>query len=124
MTSQLLVADDVGVERAGRFHADQRHQLQDVVLHHVAQRAGALVVSGPRADAFGLGDGDLHVVDVLLIEQRLEDAVREAQDQDVLDGFLAEIVIDAIDLPLVERGGELVVDRAGRLRDRGRSASR
>ena len=73
-----------------------------MVLHHVAQRAGLLVVAGARADAFFLGDRDLHVVDVLLIEQRLEDAVREAQHQDVLDGFLAEVVVDPVDLPLVE----------------------
>ena len=77
-----------------------------MVLHHVAQRAGLLVVAGPRADAFLLGDGDLHVVDVLLVEQRLEDAVGEAQHEDVLDGFLAEVVIDAVDLPFVEDLGD------------------
>ena len=81
-----------------------------MVLHHVAQRAGLLVVAGARADAFLLGHGDLHVVDVLLVEQRLEDAVGEAQHQDVLDRLLAEIVIDAVDLPLVEDRGDGVVD--------------
>ena len=34
----VLVADAVGVERARRFHRDQRQQLQHVVLDHVAQR--------------------------------------------------------------------------------------
>ena len=77
-----------------------------MVLHHVAQRAGLLVVAGPRADAFRLGDGDLHVIDVLLVEQRLEEAVGEPQDQDVLDRFLAEVVIDPEDLPLVEDRGD------------------
>ena len=51
------------------------------------------------------------MIDVLLVEQRLEDAVGEAQHQDVLDRFLAEVVIDAVDLPLVEDLGERVVDR-------------
>ena len=73
-----------------------------MVLHHVAQRAGLLVVAGARADAFLFGHRDLDVVDVLLVEQRLEDAVGEPQDQDVLDGLLAEVVIDAVDLALVE----------------------
>ena len=63
---------------------------------------GLLVVAGARADAFLFGHRDLHVVDVLLVEQRLEDAVGEAEDQDVLDGLLAEVVIDAVDLALVE----------------------
>ena len=83
-----------------------------MVLHHVAQRAGLLVVAGARADAFLLGHGDLHVVDVLLVEQRLEDAVGEPEHQDVLDGLLAEIVIDAVDLALVEHLRDRVVDRA------------
>ena len=109
---ELLVADDVGVERVRRLHRDQRQQLQQVVLHHVAQRAGLLVVAGARADAFLFGDGDLHVVDVFLVEQRLEDAVGEPQHQDVLDRLLAEVVVDAVDLPLVEDLRDRVVDGA------------
>ena len=82
--------------------ATSDEQLQHVVLHHVAQRAGLLVIAGARADAFFLRHRDLHVVDVPLVEQRLEDAVGEAQHQDVLDGLLAEVVVDPVDLPLVE----------------------
>jgi hypothetical protein len=52
------------------------------------------------------------VIDVLLVEERLEDAVREAQDEDVLNGLLPEVVIDAVDLPFVEDRGNRVVDRA------------
>jgi len=84
----------------------------DVVLHHVAQCARLLVVAGARADAFLLGDRDLHVVDVLLVEQRLEDAVREAHHEDVLDGLLAQVMIDAVDLRLLEHLGDRVVDHA------------
>ena len=51
-------------------------------------------------DAERLGDGDLHVVDVAAIPDRLEDAVAEAEHQDVLDGLLAEVVIDPVDLVL------------------------
>ena len=111
---QLFVAHDVGVERPRRLHRHQRDELQDVVLHHVAQRARLLVIAGARADAFLLRHRDLHVIDVLLIEQRFEDAVGEPEHQDVLDRFLAQVVIDAVDLPLVEDGGDRVVDRAGR----------
>ena len=55
------------------------------------------------------------MVDVLLVEQRLEDAVGEPQDEDVLDGLLSEVVIDSINLVLVEYFGDRVVDVAGAL---------
>ena len=87
-----------------------------MVLHHVAQGADAFVVAGAGGDhlaglrivlgqALLLGDGDLHVVDVLLVPQRLEDAVGEAQHQQVLHRLLAEVVIDAIGLALGEAPG-------------------
>ena len=70
----------------------------------MSRSAPACVVVGAAAalHAERLGDGDLHVVDVLLVQQRLEDRVGEAEAQDVLDGLFAEVVIDAVDLALVE----------------------
>src|SRR5215831_3945954 len=81
-----------------------------------------LFVKAPAAlDAHGLGGRDLNMVDVIAIPQRLEDAVGEAQHQDVLDRFLAEEMVDPIDLifgqhledPRVERlrRGEVVTER-------------
>src|SRR5262245_33139670 len=54
------------------------------------------------------------MVDVLLIEQRLEDAVREAHHEDVLDGFLSEVVVDPVDLLLGEYRRQRVVDKLRR----------
>ena len=45
-----------------------------MVLDHVAGRADAVVVAGPAADADVLGHGDLHVVDVVAVPDRLEHA--------------------------------------------------
>ena len=73
-----------------------------MVLHHVAQRACALVVRRAVLDADGLGGGDLNVVDVAPVPDRLEHAVGEAEHQQILDGFLAQIMIDAIHLIFVE----------------------
>ena len=109
-----LVADAVGLERDRRLHRGQRQQLEQVVLHHVAQRAGLLVVAAAAFDADRLGHRDLHVVDVAAVPDRLEDAVGEAEDHQVLDGLLAEVVIDAVDLRLVEGRGQLLVQRARR----------
>ena len=85
----LLVAHGIGVEGHRRLHGDQTQELQDVVLDHVAQRAGLLVVRAARLDADALADRDLHVVDVVPVPQGLEDAVGPAEDEDVLDGLLA-----------------------------------
>ena len=76
--------------------------LQQVILDHVAQRAGFLVIRAAALHADGFRRGDLHVVHVAAVPQRLEDAVAEAEGQDVLHGLLAEVVIDAVDLGFVE----------------------
>ena len=56
-----------------------------MVRHHVAQRAGLLVEPAALLDADRLGGGDLHMVDVIAIPDRLEKAVGKAQRHDVLD---------------------------------------
>ena len=59
-----------------------------------------VVVAGAVSDAHVLRHGDLHMVDVVAVPERLEDRVGEARHQDVLHGLLAEVVIDAVDLAL------------------------
>ena len=93
----------------GRFHGHQREQLHHVVLHHVAQRARVVVVAAASFDAQRFGDGDLDVVDVFLVPKRLENFVGEPKRQDVLDGFLAEIMVDAENLTFVEDARQLMV---------------
>ena len=87
---------------AGGSIATTRQQLHQVVLQHVAQRAGIVVVVGAVLDADRLGHGDLHVVDEVAVPQRLDQGVGEAEHQQVLHRLLAEVVIDAVDLLLVE----------------------
>ncbi|KKL15926.1 hypothetical protein LCGC14_2500720, partial [marine sediment metagenome] len=98
----LLVAYCIGLEPGGRFHGRQREQLEQVVLEHVAEDADAVVVSGTVTDRDLLGRGDLYVIDVVAVPDRLENTVGESKDQHVLHGLLAQVVIDAIDLVLVE----------------------
>ena len=92
----------VGLVADRRLHRRDHQQLQQVVLKHVAQHAGRVVVAAAAADVDFLGHGDLHVVDVVAVPDRLEDRVGEPQHQQVLHRFLAEVVVDAIDLLLAE----------------------
>ncbi len=116
----LLVADCIGVERRGRFHGHQRQQLQQVVLEHIAHHARPCRSSRPGVPTSTVfGDGDLHVVDVAAVPDRLEDGVGEAEEQDILGSLLAQVMVDAVDLALVED----VVHRPVELLGRGQVAA-
>ena len=67
-----------------------------MVLHHVAQRADAVIIGNPAFKAHRLAHGDLHMVDMARIPQRLEQHVAEAQRDQILHRLLAEIMIDAV----------------------------
>src|SRR5260221_12140340 len=67
------------------------------------------------SDAEFLVDGDLYVVDIVTIPDRLEHAVGKAHDQNVLYRLLAEVMIDPVDLMLVDDFEELGVQRFGGL---------
>jgi hypothetical protein len=76
-----------------------------VILQHVARGATAVVITPAGADTELFGDGDLDVVDVATIPKRLKDWVGETQDEEILDGLLAEVVVDAENLRLAEIAG-------------------
>jgi hypothetical protein len=52
----------------------------------------------PVAYSHVCSNGDLHVVNVVPIPDRLENRVCQAEDQYVLDGLLARVMVGAVDL--------------------------
>ena len=68
-----------------------------MVLDHVSQRSGLVVVPAAVADTQALGDRDLDMVYVAPVPDRFEDAVGEAKDEDVLNCFFAKVVVDSVD---------------------------
>ena len=82
---------------------------------HVPEGAGGLVEGDAVVDPERLGHVDLHVVDVVPVPDGLEEAVGEAEGEDVLGRLLAEEVVDAEDLLLVEDLVHGVVERPGAL---------
>ena len=111
---QLLVAQPIRVEGRRRLHRQQRQQLEHVVLDQVAERAGALVVAGAPPDPYVLGGSDLNVIDVVAVPDRLEQDVGEPQCHQVLDRLLAQVVVDAEDLRLLEDLEQLGIELACR----------
>ncbi len=93
--------------------------MQNVALDHVAEGAGGFVKAAATFDAKRFSGGDLHVVHVIAVPKWFENAVAEAEDQEILYRVFAEIVVDAIDLMLFEN----VVDDLVELVSRGEVAA-
>ena len=68
----------------------------------VAQRADGVVEVAAVLDAEVLRHRDLHAGDEVAIPDRLEHRVGEAQVEDLLEAHLAEVVVDAQQLRLVD----------------------
>ena len=88
---------------AGGSIAIRHEQLQHVVLDHVLERAGSVVVAGPALERERLLPEDLDLLDVGAVPHRLQDPVREPQREQVLHGRHAEDVVDAEDRLLAGR---------------------
>ena len=69
-----------------------------MVLDHVAECPAAVIITAAFADADAFGDADLEMIDETIVPQRFEYMIRETEGQDVLDHFLAQIVIYMKDL--------------------------
>ena len=109
----LLGGQIGGGEGDGLLHGGQRHKLQQMVLDDVACGADAVVVSGAPGHADVLGHGDLHMVDVIVVPDRLVHGVRETQRQHVLHGLLAKIMVDAEHARRVEHFGDHAIELLG-----------
>ena len=84
-----------------------------MVLQDVADRADALVERAATLHVERLRHRHLHAADVVAVPHRLEERVREAEHEEILDRFLAEVVVDAEDVVLGEHlvEGLVEVDR-------------
>ncbi len=76
-----------------------------MICNHVAQSSGLFVVTRACANTTSFSRGDLDVVDIVAIPDRLEHRISETKDKYVLHRIFAEVVIDAINLTLFEHLG-------------------
>ena len=85
---------------------------------------GGVVEGAAALDAEVLRHRDLHAFDVAAIPERLQDRIRKAHEQHVVDRALSEVMVDAEDVLLDERAEQDPVQVARRRRGPGRRASR
>ena len=86
-----------------------------MVLHDVAHSTGPVVVAAAVFEPDVLRHRDLHGVDEVRVPHWLEDRVGETESKDVLNGLLAEVVIDAVDRVLRESLVQRLGEGSGRL---------
>ena len=77
-----------------------------MVLDHVAQQSGLFVVGAAILYTQFFRHGNLHVIDIAPVPERLKDSVGEPEHQQILHRFLAQIVVDAVDLIFFEHAGD------------------
>ena len=69
-----------------------------MVLQHVTRRASVVIITAARLDTDLFRHGDLDVIDVEMIPERLVNRIGKTEIDQVLDGFLAEVMVDAEDI--------------------------
>jgi hypothetical protein len=82
-----------------------------VILDHIPQDPGGIVIAGPGPNAFGLRHGDWHMVNIVVVPDGFKARVGEAEDQHVLDRLFPQVVIDAVELLLTDDLEQLAIQR-------------
>src|SRR5207245_8475408 len=98
----LRDADRCVIVHVGGFHRYESHALQQVVLHDIANGAGLFVKPPASLETEPFRHRDLHAFHVMAVPHRLQEGVREAEEEEILHRLLAEIMVDAEDARLIE----------------------
>src|SRR5215831_21122865 len=93
------------------LHRQVNQDLKQMILNHVADRAGLIIERPPPLDPEILRHGDLHALDLIAVPERLEERIREAEEHHVMDGSFSQIMIDAEDVFFVESAEQNLVKR-------------
>ena len=91
----LFVPNGGGIKAGRWLHRDQREKLQHMVLHHVPQRAGIVIKTCATFKPDCLAYGDLDMRNCIGVPQGFKQHIAKTQCHQVLNSFLAQIMIDA-----------------------------
>ena len=111
----LLVPERSRPRTDGCLHREEGEHLQEVVLHHVAQRSHRVVERPAVVHAEVLGHRDLYRSDMVAVPHRFEERIGEPEEEHVEDRLLPQEVIDTQDLVLRQHLMEFDIEGACRL---------
>ena len=94
----FLVPDVVGAGGGRLLHGGQTQDLEQMILHDVADDSKLVEISAPALGAEGLLEGDDHRRDVVPVPRGAEQHVGEAESHQILNHFFAQVMIDSIEL--------------------------
>ena len=97
----------------GLLHGGEAEDLQEVVLHHVADDPELVEVSAAALRPERLLEGDGDAGDVVAVPGGAEDHIAEAETDQVLDHLLAQVVVDPVQLVLREELLQVVAEVRG-----------
>ena len=95
---RFLISDCIGLEGRRRLHAKVGKHLKHMILDHVAQHARGFIILTPAFNAHGFHDAKLNMINMFFIPKRLKNPVGKAERKNVLYCFLAQIMINAVNL--------------------------
>src|SRR5690606_22616611 len=81
-----------------------------MVLYHISQSTRSLIIPAPVFYTYSFGCGNLYMVDIVTIPYRFEQGIGKTKCQNVLYGFLPQIMIDAINLTFIKHICEQLVE--------------
>src|SRR5579859_639624 len=73
-----------------------------MALNHVAKQSGFFKIGSSVFNSQFLSHGNLHVVDVAAVPNGLKNPVGKAEDQKILNRFLAQIMVDPVNILLAK----------------------
>src|SRR6267142_6421206 len=85
-----------------------------MILDHVTDRAGLIVERSSALNSEVFRHGNLHALDLIAVPERLQQRVLEAEENHIMHRPLAQIMIDAEDVLLVEIAKQNLVKRLRR----------
>src|SRR4030095_5437522 len=85
-----------------------------MVLNHVANGAGLIIERPPALNPEILCHGDLDALDLIAVPERLKERILEAEKDHVMNRPLAEVMVDAEDVLLVESPEQNPIERLRR----------
>ena len=111
----FCLSDTLSREVIGSSHEDECEHLEEMILYHISEGSGRLIVCPTIPDRERFTHGDLDIVDIMMIPYRLEKNIGKPKCEDILYSSFRHIVIDTIDLLFRKKWNEGMMERSGTL---------